>query len=109
MTATKQIDEWIAKYGCERDALNVALARIMALEAERDYWCTSFDALDALTGCAKPEPAFDKNAVGELIDELVDATSNQTSASEWGFGTASANRRANEALSAIRAALGIDD
>jgi len=33
MTATKQIDEWIAKYGNERDALNVAIAKLEASQA----------------------------------------------------------------------------
>lgn len=30
MTATEEIEEWIARYGSERDALNVALSRLRA-------------------------------------------------------------------------------
>ena len=34
MTITEQINEWIAKYGNERDALNVALAKLEAAQIE---------------------------------------------------------------------------
>ena len=31
---TEEINEWIALYGCERDALNVALAKLSQAKAE---------------------------------------------------------------------------
>ncbi len=32
MTPTEEIDKWIAEHGSERDALNIAIARLAALE-----------------------------------------------------------------------------
>lgn len=44
MTPTEEIEQWIAKHGNARDALNVALARIHSLEtalkfyANQNHW-----------------------------------------------------------------------
>ena len=47
--ATEQIEEWIKKYGCERDALNVALAMLDELNARHEKFCDGIDArLDAV-------------------------------------------------------------
>lgn len=34
MIATEEINEWVEKYGSERDALNVALAKLLQAEKE---------------------------------------------------------------------------
>jgi len=38
MTATEELQQWIDIHGSERDALNVALIRLRARDAEVAFW-----------------------------------------------------------------------
>ena len=106
MTVTDELEQWIAEHGSARDALNVALARLTATKAERDYWLTMSRELnsDIQRTIKEAAPAFDAEKVKTLIYNLRDsahARGQYSDSCEYDIVTISR-------LSDLLAALGID-
>ena len=76
MTVTDELDQWVMEHGSERDALNVALARLHLAEANEDrlradvsYWQTDSSMWHDRWNVKMDEIAEQKNEVDRMRAE----------------------------------------
>src|SRR3990167_6889082 len=83
ITPTQEIEMWIRQHGSERDALNVAIARIRQGEAEKERLVSALTEIDSYNRIHNDLEAY----LSELADWGLSRRETRPTADEFGFKT----------------------